>query len=127
MIECQGTMPMPMPIPIPTPTPTPSKTTQTLDRVEKAARAKGIPSPDNSYSNTVSAATLGSGAHVRALEDRAIPGVCGWKWGVSTRMEGQVLAGKPVHDVPVPIGRRGPFKPAFQRFSTAREAPSRWV
>jgi hypothetical protein len=73
-------------------------------------------SPDISYSNTVSAATLGSGAHVRALEDRAIPGFYGWKWGVWTGMEGQVLAGKPVHGVPVSICRRGPFRPAFPGF-----------
>jgi hypothetical protein len=73
-------------------------------------------SPDISYSNTVSATTPGSGAHVRALEERAIPGVCGWKWGVSTGMEGQVLGGRPVHGVPVSIGRRGPFKPAFPAF-----------
>ena len=39
MIACQGTILIPIPIP----TPTPSKAAQTLDRVEKAARAKGIP------------------------------------------------------------------------------------
>jgi hypothetical protein len=87
-----------------------------LDRAHGAVWGRGgerATSPDISYSNTVSAATLGSGAHVRALEDRAIPGFYGWKWGGWTGMEGQGFDGKPVHGVPISICRRGPFKPAF--------------
>ena len=74
-------------------------------------------SPDISYSNPVSAATLGSCTHVRALEDRAILGFfTGGKWGVRIGMEEQVPAVKPVHGVPLLIRRRGPLKPAFPAF-----------